>query len=139
MGFRTFLVVLPAFWLASCDLEAPTDAPHWSRMECIVKVELAVNPAIREVFNREVAQLLVSQDFDDTQIPLAGAAYGSNARPYYFFQFYDQCGSRLKLADELIEWLKTTGKIDTYRVYPELVNPSPNTIDIGGPHWTDGM
>ena len=70
--------------------------------------------------------------------PLMAMGYTLDRSALYLL-FKNDCGKKREMATVLIDYWRTKGlDLPTFERIPEPIIHSPSTIDVRGPHWSDG-
>ncbi len=70
--------------------------------------------------------------------PLKATGFTEDISHLYLL-FKSHCGKKREMAADLIDYWRTKGlDLPTFERIPDPIIHSPSTIDVRGPHWSDG-
>ncbi len=119
--------------ILACACTQPSQARP-SRSDCIVGYWIdwtGVRADRADVIN----SLNISADLQRA-VSLAGVAAPDTEHLY--MQFSGRCSDRFELAAQVVRtWKQSVDPMPRFMRMDGVISPSPQTIDIRGPHWSD--
>jgi hypothetical protein len=134
----TLILVVLVTWLTQSCVNAQ---PRYTRNECIVKVRLYWPSNISDD-KAEHAFAAMSDTYTTARKGRQDivAGWSIKNRDTFYIMYRDRCNKKQDMARDFMEnfWI-TNAPWLRYEVLDEIVTPRPETIDIRGPYWSDGM
>ncbi len=137
------IMVALAAWLTLSCVNAQ---PHYTRSECIVKVRLywpdnISDDEVEDVFVAMSDAYRVTRRGKQDSI-IAGWSFRDIIKNHdtFYIMYRDKCDKKRDMARDFMEnfWVTNASWL-RYEVLDEIVTPRPETIDIRGPYWSDGL
>jgi hypothetical protein len=109
-----------------------------TRSECIVGFDLDWS---RVVTNRhDILNSLFDKPTIDPKTKVSVAVAVSTNGTRLYLQFRDQCSRKVEMAANLVAFWRSEGlELPVFDPIKGPIIPSPTTIDVQGPHWSDGQ
>lgn len=134
------LLITLATVLAACSSSSSSDVPR--RSDCIVKIALQwpvdISPREQEKTIDQMSSAMLFARAKGGPNLNPGQAFPNHRRDLLFLQFERECESRVRNAQELMEYVRT--RVPTaplFSVSHEVIQPGVDTIDLWGPPWRD--